>query len=439
MKSELIDSLANKRYRTNIGIYIYTFLVVYTPNFFNNAYLNYALPFCYWLFGYFFIKPKKESEGAVNQAMQRILICGLLGTLFFSFRAVVAGVYILDIKNLRIIQSLSVLLSVFSFYYVERFLASKGASSEDRMKFLLNVCMIQFVIVCIMIALPDFRMKMLEIFYLDDNKDLSFTIKKRVYGIMMNYTFSGSVFHGAMAFLALLFGINSDKRFYFYIPCMLLIVFLNGRIGLFVFIISATILVLSNFIFNRNLRKTIKIAIILGAFTILSLSILPLLWPSTFDFFKNGFVEIVNYLKNGTAATDRVSDVDVLSTQLKSDLNIETFLLGAGHRIQNSGDIPYGVGFYNMYSDIGFLNDMYMGGVIYMLLLYIPYLKLVMTDKKNSYIGYICLFILIVSNLKGEVFRSSIILGMLVYSISVLNNKAAEEKYGKSISNNGNL
>ena len=425
--------------RIKISMYIYAFLIIYTPNFFNNAYVNYALPFLYWLIGFFLVKGDKNAV-VYKKNMHSILTFGVLSTVLFAFRALIAGVSFGDIRNLRIIQSISMIVSVFSFYYIERILDSKGFKSQDKMRFILNVCMIQFVIVLIMVAFPDFRMKMLEIFYLDGRKDLSFTISRRVYGIMSNYTFAGSVFHGMMAFFALHFGIHNDSRFFLYIPCMLLIVFLNGRIGLIVFLISTLTYLFSNLLFRRNVEKTVKVTVLLTVFAVLSLAILPIIWPSTFSFFRNGFLDVINYMKTGVAATDRISDVDLLSSQFKSDFNIKTLLLGAGHRIQNGGDVPKGISFNGLYSDIGFLNDMYMGGLVYMFLLYTPYVRFINFKHKNiEILSVIMLVILFVSNMKGEVFRSSIILGMFVYVKSLLGNTIGDDNDGKGFSSNGDI
>ena len=400
-------------------VYIYAFLIVYNPGFFTNEYLNYALPFGYWLIGLLFLNTNPNKlviKIFNNRYINSYIIFGLLAILFFVFRALFARVSFSDLTHLRIVQSLSVLFSLLSFYYLERYLDHHSFTAIDKTQLLLNVCLIQFVFVLIMVLSPQFRMAVLERFYLKPNVNYSFTIAKRVYGLMSNYTFAGSVFHGIMAFMALYLGSFANRKFFAYVPVILLIVFLNSRIGLIVFIVATVFYFLYNLIFKNTLNRTLRITLIVSLILLVAFSLLPVIWPNTFNFFVNGFLDLFNYAATGVASNERISDIDLLANQLKTDFNYQTLLLGNGYRIQNSGDIPAGLIFKGLYSDIGFLNDMYMGGIIYMSLLYYPFIEmLIKTSFKDVELKWIFLVVAFLSNFKGEVFRAPIIIGTIIY------------------------
>ena len=408
-------------------LYLYAFLVLYNPSFFknSNAYLDYSLTFIYWIIGLFALKPEKET-GNSNKSI--IIRFGVIGMLFFCMRTLFAGTSLFDVINLRIIQSASVIVSMLSMCNLALYFRKKGLTKEEQISFILNVCMIQFAFVLIMIISPDFRMKVLNVIYITNKRDFSFTIAKRVYGIMSNYTYAGSVFHGFMAFVALYTGFRTNNsKYYFYIPFLLITIFLNGRIGLIVFLASTSIFLFYNLVTGNHYNRLVKIIMLLILLVIAALLLLPVLWPNTYRFFLNGFFEMFSFAQTGVASEVGSSDIDDLFGQFNTNFNIKSLLIGNGHRIQTPGDIPNGVEFTGVCSDMGLLNDMYMGGIIYMLLLRIPLFKIITKSKSDAIEGafnIVLIVILIIASLKGEVYRSTIIVGSLVYVKYALDTNA---------------
>ena len=408
-------------------LYIYAFLIIYNPQFFKNynSYLNYSLSFIYWILGVFILNSSKiKTKIFIERDFNKKLITnfGVLAMVFFCLRTVVSGTSIFDFFSLRIVQSLSFIVCVLSFCNLSNYIERNGLSKGEQIDFILKVSMIQFFFVLLMILFPSFRMKILNYIYITSKRNFTFTIAKRVYGVMNNYTFSGSVFHGILAFIALYWGYTTNQnKYYIYIPFLLIMIFLNGRIGLIIFILAIFIFLLYNLIRLHNINRILKLLFFLAIICGIAITVLPVIWPYTYSFFVNGFYEIFSFAQTGVASSEYANDVDDLYGQLIADFNLKTFFIGNGHKIQNAADIPNGVFFTKLYSDMGFLNDMYMGGVLYMFLLRYPIIRIIFNDNKDNYnssnliFNIVLVLILIVSNLKGEVYRSPIIVGAIVY------------------------
>lgn len=424
---------------------VYTFVVIYTPNFFSNAYLNYILPYIYMVIAFIFLKPinKENKIKGIYFYIAILISIWFLAAIFFAIRALMAGVELSDIVNLRIVQSGSIIVTIISICKIVNQLDYWNFNNIEKLKFLLKVTMIQAVIVIFMMILPELRTVLLEHFYQYGNGN-EFTMAKRVYGIMSNYTFATPIFHGLLASIALSAGILYDRKLYYYIPFLLLMIVFNGRTGMLVFILGVII----NFIYfilkNKYIKKAMIGLIVILLLSFMSLGIIKSYKPETYAFLIAGIEDVVNYM----FYNEKSGNIEVLSSDVTDNINLRTFLIGNGHKIQNSGDIPQNIQFDSSYSDMGYLNDMYMAGVLYMFLLYIPIVWIILKKQKNikmqnkekcinDIFEIVAILTVFSCNLKGEVFRSSIIIAGIIYLKLILSGK--ENKDEESINNNVNL
>ncbi len=437
------------RARSNIlklCLMIYTFLVIYTPNIFSNQYINYALVFFYLVIALIFLKPNTNyyKIRGIFKSVAILVGCWIFVAIFFVIRALIAGVEVTDIVNLRIVQTSSLISIVICVCKIEKQLTIWGYDKKGKIKFILNVAMIQAFIVVIMLAFPKFRTSALNHFYQYGNGN-EFTMAKRVYGIMLNYTFATPIYHGFLLTLAFTYGLISDKKMYLYIPFLVLMIMLNGRTGMLIALLGILLNTIY-FAFKRGYAKKILLSIIICLILIYPLlKFLEIIKPETYHFFISAIDDVLSYFiedeKNG--------NIGILSENFEKDINTKVFLIGNGHRIQNKGDIPENIDFHGVYSDMGYLNDMYMGGIIYMSLIYLPLVCFIIRDPKNikmerreEYINNLfklmSIATIFICNIKGEVFRSSIIIAIIVYyKIAMFDDK--EKEHEKSIDNNVNL
>lgn len=426
---------------------LYTFVVIYTPNFSKSAYINYLLPFIYMLISMIFLRPIKRNHKikGIFYFLAVLIAFWILAAMFFVIRALIAGVELTDIINLRIVQSASIMATIISISKIEHQLTMWKMDSEEKFKFILNVAMIQAFIVIIMLLIPSLRNTLLNHFYQYGNGN-HFTMEKRVYGIMSNYTFATPIFHGILATLALVCGIIYNKKMYLYIPFLVLMIALNGRTGILVFILGIFITLIYFIIRNRYIKKMILGLSVLLILVGISLTFLKNYKLDTYNFLISGIEDVANFIfyneKNG--------NIETLLENFSDNINVTTFVYGNGHKIQNSGDIPNNIIFFEgVYSDMGYLNDMYMGGILYMLLLYIPIMYFLLkkvntvkiSNKEKCLYNILKIFLtmtIILCNIKGEVFRSSIIIAGTIYlKLTIFDKK--ENKNEESIGHNGNI
>lgn len=429
-----------------ILLMMYTFVVIYTPNFFSNAYINYMLPFVYMFVGLFFLKPIKKNHkiNGVFYLLAILIAFWILAALYFLIRALIAGVEVTDIINLRLVQSASIIVTIISISKIEHQLTVWGMNPKEKLVFILNVAMIQAFFVIIMILNPSLRSNLLAHFYQYGNGN-EFTMAKRVYGIMSNYTYATPIFHGILATLSLIYGITYNKKMFIYIPFLILMIALNGRTGMLVFILGVFISILYFTLRNKYMKKAIIGFVVLLILLGISLTIIKLYKIETYNFLISGIEDVIKYI----LYDEKEGNVAILSNNFSDNINIMTFLYGNGHKIQNKGDIPDTIEFEGEYSDMGYLNDMYMAGIVYMLLLYVPLtyfiLKNVNTVKLsneekciNDILKIFLILVIIFCNIKGEVFRASIIIAGVIFAKLIILDKR-ENVNEKSISNNVNI
>ena len=265
----------------------------------------------------------------------------------------------------------------------------------------------------LMVIFPDLRTVLLERFY-QDIENHYWTVSKRVYGIMMNYTFSGAIFHGMMSVVAYYYGLTKNKKFLLYIPVLLIIVVLNGRTGLIISVIGIAMCTFM-LVGRKYLIRIIKYALITLLSFLVIFQFLRISFPSTYTFIMDG----VGDLMSAFSDEEKTGDVSVLADDFSENLNFRSLIVGNGYRIQEKGDIPAEIEFEYSYSDMGYLNDMFMGGIPYMLMLYIPTIMLIMVhrkgDKGSLIISLFFVLTIIICNIKGEVFRSSMIISGVVF------------------------
>ena len=114
---------------------------------------------------------------------------------------------------------------------------------------------------------------------------------------------------------------------------------------------------------------------------------------------------------------------------IKSTFKNVNIIFGEGYRVYTSDTVPENINSEDFIADIGYINDLYMGGLIYITFLYLSIVLFTCIgmnkekDKKiNKIIYFIMLLMIFICNIKGEIFRSTIILDLVVYMKLILCN-----------------
>lgn len=310
--------------------------------------------------------------------------------------------------------------------FISIFLLDKGIGLEKFYTLILSAGMIQVFFVFVTFLFPRFREWVISNSGSTGLEDVYQVVSNyRIYGLARGYTFAMPLFQGVCIIIAFAFGAYRSSKYYLLIPFYLVSIILNARIGVIALVISATVIMYYKF--RRNpLKQFLNIAFFS---VIVYLSMLFVQYKaedspelnSFFGWLNSGIDEIVGLWVDGEVRGNLAVLEDMWFAP--SGLNI---LFGTGKNV---------FGIENNSSDIGYVINLYYGGLIFSILLYAAYLVLIMKacDKKmiEKRINLSLLIYLAIANLKGNVFvPSEIINGVLVLIVFSISLKVQTEKRG---------
>ena len=415
-----------------IILYVLGFFFIYEPGL-NNNIIIFSIIFgtallletlyCFVCYGKHYIK-------SVFNKMFIFFILGItLANLYFAWRAFSTG------NSPRFMQNYMVILQVFSLMNICYLLNVEFNFNKVQIcRFFLNIGIIQSLIAILMLIIPSFHNVALTLYYASKPENI-FISGVRIYGISSDYTFFTPIFHGILAVLAFTLALEINFKYISYIPFLLLVILLNGRTGFLMFLIGCIVVGTLLSIKNINsLFKGVMVLITVAVFGIAAVYIIYEDSPNTFNWLASGFQDLINFFngqKTGNFAT--LSNMWLFPTGVNA-------IFGMGFRLYNNLH-----GFPR--SDIAYVNDMFMGGVIYIAILYTTVYRVILyglsnrkgiSNRINWALSISFVIILLFSNYKGEVMRSGLVLTIMLvikYVLLFLSDEK-ENDNGKSISGN---
>ena len=313
----------------------------------------------------------------------------------------------LNIVNSRIIQNnlpicyiiiISILLDLFK---------EKGYSKRDIFNIVVNLAVFQGIVSLLMVVIPDLHKIALNLYYRGKEENV-FISNARIYGISSDYTYATPIYHGFIASLVFYSYLITNNRKNI-IKCFIIIIstILNGRTGLIIFIILFIYYIIVFCLKKGKIIKLLKGIIIAFITMYVTIILLKSYVPSTYQFIYS-LIKDTNYL---ISEEQYNGNYKLLRNSLYFPKGYK-FVIGEGYRVY--GDEAKERGFVP--SDIGYVNDIYMGGLIFGVLLYGSYVFLIKNSFKNNKIIELPLYItLLIANFKGEAFRSSIIIFLIIF------------------------
>lgn len=277
---------------------------------------------------------------------------------------------------------------------------------------ILNVGMIQVIFTFITIMFPDIRKWIFEnshsYILIETFNDLS---SSRMYGLGRGYTFSMPLFQGFCIIIATTLGIYRSKKYFFLVPFYIISIVLNARIAL----LSIPIIVFVLFFF-RFKKHYIEQLILLGSFIfIIFLSIQFVKNKSesdseydTYDWINAGFDEIISF-NNGEVKGNMIA----LTNTMWFIPDLKYIYFGTGENVFGKKDKG---------SDIGYVINLYYGGIFFSVILYYSYFSFLYKSSNNDIIKKIILYSIIIylfiANIKGNVFYpNEVINGVILFVI----------------------
>lgn len=249
----------------------------------------------------------------------------------------------------------------------------------------------------------------------------------RIYGFASNLTFSTPIVQGVLTSVSLYLAITKKWNYILFTPLLLFSAIINARTA---FVIIAVGIILIFFVgIKIKISSIIRFVVITVVFSVIinvGMSALKENSKETYDWVITGFDEIIQFVESGP--NQNVGYFSYISNPEKYTLpDGLNAVFGIGARILNENN-------YGARSDIGYVNDIWLGGIIYSICLYLFFLLILVsigkTNKEPKYLSILLLCTLIFSNIKGYIFGLNNLTNLLflIFTFIVLRKKDLEEE-----------
>ncbi len=243
----------------------------------------------------------------------------------------------------------------------------------------------------------------------------------RMYGFSNGLMFEMPVIQSVLAIFALYYSSQKGKRYILLSGILFFSAVINARVSFIILLIGIlTIVVLSKQKYSKKIGIIICTLIMLIAFQTVLMPYIKDNSPLTYKWITEGMEDISNFFHGD------ISDgyFSYLSNKNKYQLPKSTLGLFFGKGILVLG----GNNTYNVSSDIGFVNDVWLGGITYVLIEYISYFILIKSlikrnEEISSFLGLLLIILSFVLNFKGCIFSMNSFMNFAVISHILLKNK----------------
>lgn len=270
---------------------------------------------------------------------------------------------------------------------------------KDLLDFLLKVAFVAAVISILCLLFPQINQVVRSIQITDELDAIKDgTVDYRCYGLATNLTSAYGAVQGVLASIALLKFDKNRPIYGVYFLFLMAAAAINARTGLLPIIIAVGYKVLSSFK-RRPFKTAIYIVAILGVFSYF-LAYVASLVPETFEFIAAFFNAIISFVLYGD--TDGGAWFNMLETFIRFPDTLRGLIFGEGHTILEVGRFES--------SDIGFINQIFLGGLIFTLVLLYYEIRLYGKMWKVSHKDFIYMLLFmtaVLMNIKGMNFYIS--------------------------------
>lgn len=423
MRNVILNKLTLKK----VLVVFLAFFVIYTPRFSEHFFnlpteLFEGVIFVILIFYTLFVKKLK-----VSRSILLYFLVIVVASLYFTVVALLSD------NPLRIVQNIFILIKVSNLLLVVKLYGEiSGKYGIETLDIFFITATLQFVLVLITLISPSAHRFALDLYYLGGPEN-QYISRSRIYGISGDYTFFTPIYHGMLVTLATFLYIFKSRftlaTYGALVVFLLTSILTNGRFGLIIALLGSSVVGLYYVIKHKKYKIFFLFLVYSLLFLLCITTVLYFLSPYTLRWIYFGFKEVISVFTGHAETTG--GSIGVLINEMIHFPKGLDLIFGAGHRV-------YGVALATSHglpqSDIGFVNDLYMGGLIYVSILYIGsfYVIINRLGINNRILAIAFILILLVANGKGEVMRS----GLLIQSIIVISDiigDGGNENVGKSI------
>lgn len=235
----------------------------------------------------------------------------------------------------------------------------------------------------------------------------------RMYGFAASLAFVTPILQAFISVICFVRGVDSKNKIVYYILGILNLIsgVINARTALIVFVLGVSLYTLSR---TKIRTKIIFFSMIILLYFVSINIVIPFLneeFPNTYNWIYGG-IEEIDYALKGDVSSGYFSYI-TSSDKYVIPNNIDALIIGKGYRIMGGG-AEYGVS-----SDVGFINDIWLGGILYLITVYSIFFMFMRKvylspDKRFSFIGLFFIFTFILVNFKGSIFNMNGLTNLLL-------------------------
>lgn len=374
--------------------------------------------------------------GPTAKMLRNLKLAGVFFGAFLWFIYLLYSVILLNQEDWHsAVSPLYFLIDIIPFGMMVRIISKENGWSIDE---IINL-IIAAAIIQALLAVAAFFIPELHTFFIAKMLDYGANpviaqAEHRNYGFAIGLAYAIPIFQTVIALLV----IHPSRKINIFNYIMAILLFFSAIINARTAIVTAVIGIFSMVVLDRQpLKKRLKygvgFAALVGIMVIILQQVVATFAPMTFYWIANGFKEIFGFITKGETQTKGnyfAYMMDPNKYQIPD--NLIEILFGAGHRTMGMA-IKYGYA-----SDIGYINDLWRGGIIYIILLYFLFMAIMWSLRKHtnpriSFLGTFMLILYPFINIKGVAADTNTISYFLfllyIMCVSVPNNEQLLIRY----------
>lgn len=374
-----LNSLFNK---DNLFV-LYLFLVIFAPPLVPKINSMIVVAFLSFLYMIIYLKHDFLEILKLKFIKTFILLYGLF--VFYLLFIIIINFYSLEeviLVSYRFLLICPIFLTciIFIILYIKK----NDYSLEFVISAICKAGLIQLIITLLCLFFPSFKTLLIEFQYFITGNELLIregVVQNRFNGFSESLLDSFGFGTGIIAILPIYLSYKLKNPKYYIVSFILVLVpFFNARSGLVIYFILFlfSILTLLN---TRDLelkKKFLKVYIIISIFFVISLILLYFLFPNYVNSMTKDFASIINFFIDGTLNAPGLDTAsNLFSNRFWTFSNsLVEIIFGTGHTVFGNGFV--------IQSDVGYVNDVWLFGIVGSILLYISFIYLGSYVLKNS-------------------------------------------------------
>lgn len=397
-----------------VGMIILVFLFLYYPPIAVSNTMHFLAIYAYF---YLFVGKGRGYLYLITGKLQRLILPFVVISIYSGFVAfandasVFSAVYSMGMMALEVIP----IAFCFSIKYIT------GNYKMAFVDIVLWAGTLQGIISLATFIIPSFKQliinNMLSYGY---NTVVSKMAGWRMYGWSYTLAFAMPIVQALLAVVAFYLGIRKKSHYLFYVPLLIFSSVVNARVGIVVIVLGILFVIIDSF--NVSIFKAVRAIAVVGCVIWLISLALPLIEkssPETYEWVTSGTDDIIDFLRGSDYSSDSYFNYISDKNKFEAPGGLRT-VFGAG-RTTTRGNTEY-------LSDVGYINDIWLGGIVYILMLYGMILSKL--NKSFGYCAYLhdcgnwirvgTIVLLMVCNVKGQVFSFNEIMNLVFLFIAFM-------------------